>query len=63
MKNYIDILKKADKWFALHDINTFIQNDKMYIDIGEFELELSKDEVEYRERLYDKFIKQKNKIK
>ena len=59
MKNYIDILKKADKWFALHDIDTFIQNDKMYINIGEFELELSKDEVEYRERLYDKVIKQK----
>tara|TARA_R100000458_G_scaffold39750_1_gene37270 strand:- start:622 stop:804 length:183 start_codon:yes stop_codon:yes gene_type:complete len=59
MENYIDILKKADKWFALHDIGTFIQNDKMYIDIGEFELELSKDEVEYRERLYDKVINQK----
>ena len=53
-KNYIDILKKSDKWFALHDINTFIKNEKLYIDIGGFELELSKDEIKELEIKIDR---------
>ena len=50
-------LEYADKWFKLHDIKTFILINKssekgLYIDIGNFELQLSKDEIEYRAELY-----------
>ena len=51
-----EILINADKWFKLHDIKTFINKGskiwKLYIDIGNFELELSKEEIEYRGELY-----------
>ena len=47
-------LEYADKWFQLHDITSFIhpKKDTIYIDIGNFELELSKDEIEYRASEY-----------
>ena len=47
-------LEYADKWFKLHDIISFIhpKKDTIYIDIGNFELELSKDEIKYRASEY-----------
>ena len=50
-------LKYADEWFKLHDIPSFIhpKKDTIYIDIGNFELELSKDEIKYRAELYLKY--------
>jgi|TARA_R100000315_G_scaffold60785_1_gene37898 hypothetical protein len=47
-------LEYADKWFQLHDIKSFIhpKKDTIYIDIGNFELELSKEEIQYRAELY-----------
>ena len=41
-----ETLRNADRWFALHDINTFIHKDKIYIDTEAFELELSEKEIE-----------------
>ena len=47
-------LDYANKWFQLHDIKSFIhpKKDTIYIDIGNFELELSKEEIQYRAELY-----------
>jgi|TARA_R100000482_G_C5123651_1_gene147303 hypothetical protein len=52
-----EILINADKWCQLHDIISFIHPKKntIYIDIGNFELELSKDEIKYRAELYSKY--------
>ena len=54
-----EILINADKWFQLHDITSFIhlKKDTIYIDIGNFELELSKDEIEYRASEYIRLTK------
>ena len=61
-----EILINADKWFKLHDIKTFINKGskiwKLYIDIGNFELELSQDEIEYRANEYIR-LKENNLIK
>ena len=62
-------LEYADKWFKLHDIPSFLQEpdkDTIYIDIGNFELELSQEEIEYRASEYlrlkeNNLIKHKNK--
>ena len=47
-------LEYADKWFQLHDITSFIhpKKDTIYVDFGNFEFELSKDEIKYRAELY-----------
>ena len=57
-------LDYANKWFQLHDIKSFIhlKKDTIYIDIGNFELELSKDEIEYRASEYIR-LKENNLIK
>tara|TARA_R100001460_G_scaffold35948_3_gene69095 strand:- start:4245 stop:4433 length:189 start_codon:yes stop_codon:yes gene_type:complete len=55
-------LKQADKWFHIHDINAFIHNASIYIDIGDFELELSKEEILYRAKEYVR-LKKHNLIK
>ena len=57
-----ETLRNADRWFALHDINTFIHKDKIYIDTEAFELELSEKEIEYRAELYVN-LKNKNLLK
>tara|TARA_R100000664_G_scaffold27775_1_gene38693 strand:+ start:1809 stop:1985 length:177 start_codon:yes stop_codon:yes gene_type:complete len=55
-----ETLKNANKWFALHNINTFSIVDKMYIVVDGFEFELNKDEIKYREKL---FLEYKHKTK
>ena len=52
-----EILINANKWFELHNIRSFIhpKNNTIYIDIGNFELELSKDEILYRSLLYNNY--------
>lgn len=57
-----DILKKANKWFRVHNINTFINKGKMYINEGEFEFELSSEEIMYRAEEYLR-LKENNLIK
>ena len=60
-----EILINADKWCQLHDITSFIhpKKDTIYINIGNFELELSKDEIEYRASEYIRLkeLEEKNK--
>lgn len=57
-----DILKQANKWFYLHNINVLISNGKMYINEGRFEFELSSDEIVHRAEEY-KRLKQDNLTK
>ena len=45
-------LEYADKWFQLQDMRTIKNEDTIYIDMGNFELELSKEEIQYRAELY-----------
>lgn len=56
------ILKNAHDWFKVHDINTFISKGKLYINSGNFEFELSEEEIAYRAKEY-KRLNQNNLIK
>lgn len=57
-----DLLKKATKWFRVHNIDTFINKSKMYIKEGGFEFELSSEEIIYRAEEYVR-LKESNLIK
>ena len=35
-----------NKFFALYQINTFIKDSKIFINLGDIELEISKEEIE-----------------
>tara|TARA_R100000773_G_scaffold43953_1_gene43554 strand:+ start:1045 stop:1218 length:174 start_codon:yes stop_codon:yes gene_type:complete len=48
-------LEYADKWFQLHDFRTIKNEDTIYIDFGNFEFELSKEEIQYRSELYSAY--------
>ncbi len=45
-------IKYAENWFKLQDIPTIIQDDKIYISNGDFQFELSADEISYRAVCY-----------
>ena len=45
-------IKYADNWFKLQDIDTIIQDDKIYISNGNFQFEISADEISYRAICY-----------
>ena len=47
----------CQKWFEIHNINTFIHNKSIYLNLGNFEVELSKKEIEFRAKLYTNSIK------
>lgn len=47
-------LKSADEWYKEYNINTFIVDGKMYVNMGDCELELSDDEVKFRAKCNDK---------
>jgi len=51
------ILKNANDWFKKHNIDTFIVKNKMYINLGICELELSEEEIKYRANLINKDLK------
>lgn len=38
----------ADKWFWLHDIPTSFILDEVWLDLGDFEIQITESEVEYR---------------
>ena len=52
-------IKYAEEWFKLQDIPTIYDKESLYIVVsGGFELELSKEEINYRAELYlNKFKK------
>ena len=47
-----ETLINCNNWFKLQNIDTFIHNKKIYLNLGNFEIELSKKETEYRANLY-----------
>tara|TARA_A100001201_G_scaffold84993_2_gene75233 strand:+ start:3772 stop:3984 length:213 start_codon:yes stop_codon:yes gene_type:complete len=55
-------LENAQKWYKVHDIPVYYFNAKLYYNTGDFELELSKDEVIYRAKEYTR-LKNNNLIK
>ena len=38
----------ADYWFWVHDHCTRVIDDQLWLDLGDFEIELTKNEIEYR---------------
>ena len=55
-------LQDAQAWFKVHDIPVYTFNAKMYYNTGDFELEISKSEIIYRAREYQR-LKKYNLIK
>ena len=41
-------VKLADYWFWVHDYCTTVIDDQLWLDLGDFEIELTKNEIEYR---------------
>jgi hypothetical protein len=56
--NLIKELKRANEWFKMHDIQSFIDDDNsLYIVVGDgFEIQLSPSEVSYRAQLFETYI-------
>ena len=47
-----ETLQQANKFFALYQINTFIKDNKIFINLGDIELEISKEEIEARAKQF-----------
>ena len=47
-----ETLQQANKFFALYQINTFIKDNKIFINLGDIELEISKEEIKERAKQY-----------
>jgi hypothetical protein len=45
-------LERANKWFQINNISSFIYDGNIYIKIGDSELELSSSEINYRAELF-----------
>jgi len=50
-------LKSASQFFVRYNINTFIEDGKIYVNMGDCELELSDSEVRFRARCNDSYEK------
>ena len=55
-----ETLQQANKLFAHYQINTFIKDDKIFLNLGNIELEISKEEIKARAKQYIN-LKQINK--
>jgi|TARA_R110000764_G_scaffold41461_1_gene93301 hypothetical protein len=58
----IKTLKSASQFFVRYNINTFVEDGKIYVDMGNCELELSDAEVKFRARCNDD-LKERMNIK
>jgi S-adenosylhomocysteine hydrolase len=54
-----ETLQQANEIFKRYDINTFIKDNTIFINLGNIELELSKEEIKARAKQY---INLNNKI-
>ena len=52
-----ETLIKANKLLALYEINTFIKDNKIFLNLGNIELELSKEEIKARAKQYNNLNK------
>jgi hypothetical protein len=48
-----EILESANEYFKDYQIDTFIKNNKLYVNMGTCELELSDAEIKYRAKCND----------
>ena len=55
-----ETLQQANKFFALYQIDTFIKDNKIFLNLGNIELEISKEEIKARAKQYIN-LKQINK--
>tara|TARA_B110000285_G_C15012731_1_gene557329 strand:- start:536 stop:733 length:198 start_codon:yes stop_codon:yes gene_type:complete len=58
----IETLKSASQFFVRYNINTFVEDGKIYVDMGDCELELSDAEVKFRARCNDDLKERMKKI-
>jgi hypothetical protein len=58
----IQTLKSASQFFVRYNINTFVEDGKIYVDMGDCELELSDAEVKFRARCNDELKERMKKI-
>ena len=47
----------ANKWFWMNDHCTQVIFDQVWLDLGDFEIELTKSEIEYRASLFLEFVR------
>lgn len=47
-----ETLHQANKFFALYQINTFIKDNKIFLNLGNIEIEISKEEIKERAKQY-----------
>ena len=55
-----ETLQQANKLFELYQINTFIKDNKIFLNLGNIELEISKEEIKERAKQFVN-LKQLNK--
>lgn len=59
----MDIVKNAEEWFKLHDIPTTIDDGSILVKVGiggDYEVQLSTAEINYRAELYKGIIESKH---
>ena len=49
-----ETLKQANKLFALYQINTYIKDNTIFLNLGNIEIEISKEEIKDRAKQYNK---------
>tara|TARA_R110000737_G_scaffold92875_1_gene126020 strand:+ start:247 stop:420 length:174 start_codon:yes stop_codon:yes gene_type:complete len=49
-----ETLQQANRFFALYGINTFIKDNKIFLNLGNVEIEISKEEIKDRAKQYNK---------
>ena len=47
-----ETLQQANKLFALYKLDTFIKDDKIFLNLGNIELEISKEEIKERAKQF-----------
>tara|TARA_R110000851_G_scaffold220608_1_gene373462 strand:- start:265 stop:462 length:198 start_codon:yes stop_codon:yes gene_type:complete len=57
------ILESANEFFKDYDIDAFILNGKIYVNMGDCELELSDQEVKFRAKCNDSYKDYKRILK
>ena len=45
-------LERANKWFEINNIKSFIHDGSIYIKVEDYELQLSSSEISYRAELF-----------
>ena len=52
-----ETLIKANKFFALYQLDTFIKDNKIFLNLGDIEIEISKEEIKERAEQYIRLMR------